>query len=58
MADIEGDMSKQPPECNSMKGQPTDCPNLIETNPTDMSGERYRCDVCGRSFYLDYEEMR
>ena len=24
----------------------------------DMDGERYRCDVCGMSYYLDYEEMR
>lgn len=23
-----------------------------------MDGERYRCDVCGRSYFLDYEDMR
>jgi hypothetical protein len=23
-----------------------------------MDGERYRCEWCGQSFYLDYEEMR
>ena len=21
-------------------------------------GERYRCDVCGYSYYLDYEDMK
>ena len=35
-----------------------ECPNLKETNPTDMSGERYRCAVCGYSYYLDYEDMK
>lgn len=24
----------------------------------DMRGERYRCDVCGYSYYLDYEDMK
>ena len=23
-----------------------------------MDGERYRCDRCGKSVFLDYEEMR
>ena len=23
-----------------------------------MDGERYRCDRCGESYFLDYEEMR
>jgi hypothetical protein len=35
-----------------------ECPNLVETNPNDMAGERYRCSVCGYSFYLDYEDMK
>ena len=35
-----------------------ECPNLKETNPNDMRGERYRCDVCGYSYYLDYEDMK
>lgn len=34
-----------------------DCPNVKETH-SDMSGERYRCEKCGYSYYLDYEEMR
>ncbi len=55
--DYEGDPSKRPPECRTVI-RPTDCPHLVETNPTDMNGEQYRCAVCGRSFYLDYDEMR
>lgn len=50
----EGDKSKQPPEC---KAGPGPCPNLKEDGG-GMSGERYRCDVCGESFFLDYDDMR
>lgn len=33
------------------------CPNMKETY-SDLRGESYRCEVCGESYYLDYEEMR
>jgi len=57
MSDREGDKSKRPPECHTDKST-YDCPHLSERNLTDMSGERYRCDICGKSFFLDYDEMR
>jgi len=55
--DTEGDKNKRPPECKT-EIDLFKCPHLIERNLTDMHGERYRCDVCGKSFYLDYDEMR
>ncbi len=57
MADIEGDTDKRPKECNTDEIL-FDCPHLKERNFLDMNGERYRCDVCGKSFYLDYDDMR
>jgi len=57
MTDRPSDPNKRVPECRTHI-RSTDCPNLVETNPTDMSGEHYRCDVCGESFRLDYDEMR
>jgi hypothetical protein len=35
------------------------CPNMkgVEGD-TDMSGEHYECKVCGRTEFLDYDEMR
>lgn len=38
-------------------GGPKMCEHLKCTYE-GMDGERYRCDVCGRSYFLDYEEMR
>lgn len=38
-------------------GRWTQCPNLKEVGG-GMEGERYACDVCGKSYFLDYEEMR
>lgn len=34
-----------------------DCPNMKCTYE-GMDGERYRCAVCGESYYLDYEDMK
>lgn len=34
-----------------------DCPNMKEVGG-GMDGERYRCAVCGKGYYLDYEEMK
>lgn len=53
MADIKGDPTKQPPGC---KGD-SSCPNMKEAGG-GFSGERYRCEVCGESYFLDYEEMK
>lgn len=33
------------------------CPHMKEVGG-GFDGERYRCDRCGESYYLDYEEMR
>lgn len=34
-----------------------DCPNMKEVGG-GMEGERYRCAVCGKSYFLDYEDMK
>ncbi|MDV4166228.1 hypothetical protein R1538_34830 [Rhizobium leguminosarum] len=34
-----------------------DCKNMKEVGG-GMDGERYRCAVCGKGYYLDYEEMK
>jgi hypothetical protein len=59
MSDHKGDPSKQSPECQIGKdGVPfPGCPNLKNTYE-GMDGERYSCEVCGESFFLDYDEMR
>ena len=55
MADHPGDKSKQPPEC---KGEHrTTCPYMKGTYD-GFDGERYRCERCGASYFLDYEEMK
>lgn len=33
------------------------CPNMKEVGG-GFEGERYRCDVCGEGYYLDYEDMK
>lgn len=33
------------------------CPNMVCTYE-GMDGERYRCKVCGESYFFDYEEMK
>lgn len=53
MADYDGDPEKKPPECTDV----VRCPNMKETGG-GFDGERYRCAVCGGTYYLDYEEMR
>ena len=55
-----GDPSKQPPECGPQKlgsGYFRSCPNLKNTRE-GYDGEGYRCDVCGLSYFLDYEDMK
>jgi uncharacterized protein with PIN domain len=56
MTDIEGDQSKRPPECNTAQ-RPTSCPH-IKCTYEGYDGERWNCNTCGQSFYLDYDEMR
>jgi len=54
MADRKGDPLRQPPEC---KGGSTSCPNL-KLVYAGYVGDRYICEVCGESFYVDEDEMR
>lgn len=58
---IKGDPEKKPAECEYRHdgGGLLDahCPHLKETGG-GFEGERYRCEVCGESFFLDYDEMR
>lgn len=37
---------------------PVKCAHCKEVQNGDMRGERYRCERCGDTYYLDYEEMR
>lgn len=55
MTDRAGDPNKQPAECKAVGV--TRCPNMKETGG-GFEGERYRCEVCGESYYLDYEDMK
>jgi hypothetical protein len=34
-----------------------DCPNMKEVGG-GFEGERYRCAVCGKGYFLDYEDMK
>ena len=55
MSERKGDLAKQTADCTVE--QDGKCPNL--KNPYNgMDGERYRCDVCGESYFLDYDDMR
>ena len=56
MADVEGDPSKRPTTCMTAT-MPTSCPH-IKCTYEGFDGERWRCDLCGQSFYLDYDDMR
>lgn len=51
--DHPGDEIKQPEGCE----EDTKCPNM-RCMFEGWDGERYRCEVCGASFFLDYEEMK
>jgi hypothetical protein len=33
------------------------CPNIVEEGG-GFEGERYRCKVCGYSYFLDYDDMK
>lgn len=67
----KGDTTKQPPECKPVftphptprphmaigEGTWSRCPNLKETGG-GLDGEQYECAVCGKVYFLDYDEMR
>ena len=52
--DRGGDKTKQPEGCGETEES---CPNMKETGG-GFEGERYRCQVCGASYFLDYDEMK
>ena len=37
---------------------PDRCKHCKEVPSTSMDGERYKCEKCGDTYYLDYDEMR
>ena len=47
----------QPVACGIADPTTRDCDNMKEVGG-GMDGERYRCDVCGKCYFLDYEEMK
>lgn len=47
----------EPQPCGLADPSYRDCPNMKEAGG-GMEGERYRCAVCGKSYFLDYEEMK
>lgn len=55
-APATGDVQNKAGKCVGVAG-PKMCENLKCTYE-GMDGERYRCDVCGRSYFLDYEDMK
>jgi len=46
-----------PQPCGIADPSTRDCENMKEVGG-GMDGERYRCDVCGKGYFLDYEEMK
>ncbi|OCJ05278.1 hypothetical protein A6U87_14840 [Rhizobium sp. AC44/96] len=46
-----------PAGCGITDPSARDCPNRKEAGG-GMDGERYRCDVCGKGYFLDYEDMK
>ena len=52
----EGNPAKQHPDCD-IDGTPPRCP-CIKCTYEGMDGERYRCERCGESYFLDYDNMR
>lgn len=46
-----------PQPCDIADPSTRDCPNMKEVGG-GFEGERYRCAVCGKGYFLDYEEMK
>jgi hypothetical protein len=69
VTDHPGDPAKKTPLCLAKQGTNIpdphnpghvlwwECLNLKEVGG-GFEGERYRCDVCGESYFLDYEDMK
>lgn len=49
-------MTRDKSKCDTPAKQ-VRCPNMKCTHE-DADGERYRCEVCGESYYLDYDEIK
>jgi hypothetical protein len=45
------------PVCQASFDPQWKCPNIVEDGG-GFEGERYRCKVCGYSYFLDYEDMK
>lgn len=69
MSDRDGDPKKRPPECregdiisrhpDGLRCTWGTCLHLKETSPSsNMDGETYDCQVCGRHYRLYYDDMR
>lgn len=43
--------------CGLDRPSESQCPNMKEVGG-GMDGERYSCAVCGKGYYLDYDDMR
>lgn len=53
-----GRVSAQAPQpCGIADPSARDCQHMKEVGG-GMDGERYRCAVCGKGYFLDYEEMK
>ncbi|WP_174058170.1 hypothetical protein [Rhizobium rhizogenes] len=52
---LEEDMQSKP--CGIADPSTRDCANMKEVGG-GMDGERYRCGVCGKGYFLDYEDMK
>lgn len=48
---------KERQPCSIPDPSTRDCPNMKEVGG-GFEGERYRCDVCGKGYFLDYEDMK
>jgi transposase-like protein len=58
MADREPDPKRQPESCKAFGDMYyRRCQNMKEAGG-GFSGERYRCEVCGAGYYLNYEDMK
>ncbi|MEJ1172643.1 hypothetical protein WA845_00215 [Agrobacterium sp. CMT1] len=60
MRGLKGEPEEQasrPRPCGIADPSTRDCQNMKEVGG-GMDGERYRCDVCGKSYFLDYDEMK
>lgn len=50
-------LNPTPVPCGKADPSYRDCPNMKEVGG-GFEGERYRCDVCGKGYFLDYEDMK